>query len=122
MTSVLIVEDDPFIRDITTLKCVAHGYTVTVCATADETLSAFEAVAHDIIILDLDLPDMSGVALLKEIKKHTNGQATKVVVFSNSTDPSLKAEVITIGMLGYFEKSSAQYDEVFALIDAAMLS
>jgi DNA-binding response OmpR family regulator len=121
MTSVIIVEDDPFILDITTLKCSEHGYAVTVCTNGEETLEAFDRMAFDVIILDLDLPDMSGTTLLKNIKSHPNGHKTNVVVFSNSTDPTKKTEITEIGMLGYFEKSSAEYEELFALVDSAML-
>lgn len=121
MTSVIIVEDDPFIRDITTLKCSEHGYAVTVCTSGEETLSAFDRMPFDVVILDLDLPDMSGIALLNDIKAHKNGGETNVIVFSNSTDLTKKVEVTKLGMLGYFEKSSAEYEELFALVDSAML-
>jgi DNA-binding response OmpR family regulator len=122
MTSVLIVEDDPFIRDITTIKCTEHGYTVNSCASAEAGLTALDTGRFDIVILDLDLPDMSGVALFEDIRTHSNGKDAKVIIFSNSTDPKLREAVTNLGMLAFFEKSSTQYEELFTLIDAAMLT
>jgi DNA-binding response OmpR family regulator len=121
MTRVLIIEDDPFIRDITAIKCTEHGYTVATCDSAEAALTAFDEQPFDVVILDLDLPDMSGVILFKDIKAHKNGNAAKVIIFSNSTDPKLREAVTNLGMLAFFEKSSAQYTELFTLIDAAML-
>jgi DNA-binding response OmpR family regulator len=121
MTRVLIVEDDPFIRDITSVKCINHGYHVTVCATANEALTAFDTSSFEVAILDLDLPDMPGTELIKEVQGHQNGRHTKIIIFSNTSDPTRQAEVAQLGILGFFEKSSAEYDELFALIDSALL-
>ncbi len=122
MTSVLIVEDDPFIRDITTIKCTEHSYTVTSCASAEAALTALDSQSFDVVILDLDLPDMSGVELFKTIKTHPHGLKSKFIIFSNSTDPVLRSTVESLGMLAFFEKSSTQYEELFTLIDAATLT
>jgi DNA-binding response OmpR family regulator len=63
MISVLIVEDDAFIRDITTIKFSEHDYEVVACASAEMALEALEARPFDVLLLDLDLPDMSVMTL-----------------------------------------------------------
>jgi CheY-like chemotaxis protein len=122
MISVLIVEDDAFIRDITTIKFSEHAYETVACASAEAALLAIEARAFDILLLDLDLPDMSGLDLLKAIKSHPHGTATNVIVFTNSDDASLKQQVTDVGVIGLFAKASTPYEELFALIESATAS
>lgn len=119
MISVLIVEDDAFIRDITTIKFTEHAYEVVAVASGEAALAAFDARAFDIMLLDLDLPDMSGFELLAAVQTHQNGVTTNVIVFSNSADAVQKEHVSKLGVLGLFAKASTPYEELFALIDHA---
>ena len=117
MTSVLIVEDDAFIRDITTIKFSEHEYETVACASAEAALEALGARAFDFVLLDLDLPDMTGLELLTQIKSHPHGAKTKIIVFTNSDDASLKQQVTDAGVLGLFTKAATPYEELFALIE-----
>ena len=117
MISVLIVEDDAFIRDITTIKFSEHDYEVVSCGSAEAALEALDARMFDVLLLDLDLPDMSGIELLTAVRAHKNGHTTKVIVFSNSDDAELKQAVTTLGVLALFAKASTPYEELFTLID-----
>ena len=117
MISVLIVEDDAFIRDITTIKFTEHAYDVVACATAETALATARERHFDIVLLDLDLPDMSGIEVLRELKTLPHSEQTHVIVFSNSDDNSLKTEVQSVGVLGLFAKASTPYEELFALIE-----
>lgn len=120
MISVLIVEDDAFIRDITTIKFSEHQYEVVACATAEAALAACEQRSFDILLLDLDLPGMSGIDLLKNIHTLPQGVATQVIVFTNSDDAVLKQEITSYGVLGLFAKASTPYEELFTLIDSVV--
>jgi len=65
---ILIVDDDDTIRK--TLKAILEdeGYTVDLAATGQEAIQKTEENAYDIALLDIRLPDMEGVELLKLIK------------------------------------------------------
>ena len=117
MISVLIVEDDAFIRDITTIKFTEHAYEVVASESSESALQALDKQLFDVILLDLDLPGMSGYELLSFIKAHRNGTGAKIVVFSNNDDDILKQKITEFGILGFFAKSSTHYEELFALID-----
>lgn len=122
MTSVLIVEDDAFIRDITTIKFSEHAFETVACASAEAALAALDARAFDIALLDLDLPDMSGLELLQNIKTHPHGVTTKIIVFTNSDDSTLKQQVTDMGIEGLFAKASTPYEELFSLIERNVVS
>ena len=117
MTSVLIVEDDAFIRDITTIKFGEHAFETVSCGSAEAALEALDVRAFDIVLLDLDLPDMSGLELLTNIQAHPHGTTAKIIVFTNSDDAALKEQVTAAGVLGLFAKAATPYEELFALVE-----
>jgi DNA-binding response OmpR family regulator len=58
-----LVEDDPFLRSGLTELLLREGYRVDACASAREALIALEKSAHNLIILDIGLPDGDGIEL-----------------------------------------------------------
>ncbi len=121
MISVLIVEDDAFIRDIATIKFSEHAYDVVASDSSESALLAFDKRPFDVVLLDLDLPGMSGYELVSFIKAHRNGSAAKIVIFSNNDDDTLKQKIGESGIIGFFAKSSTEYGELFTLIDSILL-
>lgn len=117
MKKILVVEDDVFIRDITTIKLTEHGYSVTAVENGEQALALMEKETPEIVLLDLDLPDISGLAILESIKKSEALKAVPVIVFSNSNDAAAKQKVTEIGVAGFFAKASTEYQELFTLID-----
>lgn len=63
---VLLVEDDPVIQEYCRETLAAGGLTVEACATAKEARALFAAAAPDLVVLDIGLPDGTGLDLLRE--------------------------------------------------------
>jgi DNA-binding response OmpR family regulator len=118
MKKVLIVEDDPFIRDITTIKLTEHGYDVVVAPNGTIALERLHNAAFDIVLLDIDLPDISGREILKNMRESLAHKETHVIVFSNRDDEVLKSEITTLGISGYYVKASTEFPEIFEKIDS----
>ena len=77
---VLLVEDDG-----DTLKCysdllVAEGYEVRTARTGEEALGALNGYVPDLILLDIMLPEMSGIDVIRSLSARTNGNAIPVVI------------------------------------------
>lgn len=117
MKKILVVEDDVFIRDITTIKLTEHGYTVTSVENGAKALETMAKEIPDVLLLDLDLPDISGLQILTLMKENMNLKDVPVIVFSNSADEEMKEKVTQKGIAGYFTKASTEYSELFLLID-----
>lgn len=117
MKKILVVEDDVFIRDITTIKLTDHGYSVTAVENGESALVAMEKELPDVLLLDLDLPDISGLEILTQMKASVSLKNVPVVVFSNSDDVEMKRKVTEKGIVGFFIKASTEYSELFTLID-----
>lgn len=65
---VLVVDDEPAIRRFLRVSLSAHGYTVFEAASGGEALSTVAAVRPDLVILDLGLPDMDGIAVTQRLR------------------------------------------------------
>ena len=66
--NILIVEDEEDIQELLKFNIERAGFNTTVCGTGEQALSLLETSRFDLIILDLMLPDMDGLDILKKIK------------------------------------------------------
>jgi len=118
MKKLLLVEDDPFIRDITSIKLVEHGYTVIIAHDGESGLTQIDTEQPDLVLLDLDLPDMSGLDVLSHLKSTIDLKAIPVIIFSNNDDATTKDKALAIGIEGFFVKASTDYTELCKKIDS----
>lgn len=66
---VLVVDDEPAIRRFLRASLAAHGYEIFEAATGEEALSDVIAHRPDLVILDLGLPDMDGIAVTQRLRE-----------------------------------------------------
>lgn len=110
---VLLIEDHPIVRSgCRRLLQRRDGIEVIEASTAADGLAQCETAAPDVVVLDLNLPDMSGFALLARIRAGTPDKP--VVVFSMYEDPAFVARALDAGARGYIAKS----DDPDVLADA----
>ena len=72
MSKILLVEDDPMIAEIYIKKMQAAELEVVNAKTGKEALRAVENEKFDLILLDMVIPELSGMEVLKEIKQSGN--------------------------------------------------
>lgn len=113
MSKILLVEDDPFISEIYKKKFEASGFTVTVAASGQAVLKAVGESQFDLVLLDLVLPEMSGIEILEELRKKNGPHASmKVIVFSNLSSEEDRAEAMKAGADGFLSKTEFTPSEV----------
>lgn len=109
MPSVILVEDDPMIGDIYQKKFSSAGFDVAVVSSGKEFLNKAKDSHYDLALLDMVLPEMSGVEVLEELKKTgKNNPGMKVFIFSNLTSKEDLDRAIQAGADGYIPKT--QFD------------
>ncbi|GIP32040.1 response regulator transcription factor [Paenibacillus sp. J2TS4] len=70
MTKILVVDDDPHIRELVRLFMQAEGFDVYEAADGVEALATLQSVKADMVILDIMMPNMDGWQLCRELRDH----------------------------------------------------
>lgn len=98
---VLVVEDDPSVRNLITTTLKTNDYRYLVAVNGDEAL--LEASSHnpEIILLDLGLPDMDGVDVIKKVRSWSN---LPIIVISARSEDRDKIEALDAGADDYLTK------------------
>jgi DNA-binding response OmpR family regulator len=102
--TVLLVEDDELVRDAMCRALVRAGYLVMTAATGHDAIGLLRTPLSpvDIVLLDIQLPDISGVDLCARFRElHPT---LPVVVCSGGTNPDEVAELQQLGINAYFPK------------------
>ena len=113
---VLVVDDEPPIRKLLRLGLRAQGYEVWEAPNGKAALDLLEK-GPDVVILDLGLPDMRGLDLLRTIRGRN--EALPVIVLSSRDDEAGKVEALDLGADDYVTKPFG-LDELRARMRAAL--
>ena len=85
---VLIVDDDPRVREFVRVNLEMDGYTVREAANADEGLAALEEEPPDLILLDVMMPGVDGWEMLRRVHERHAVGTIPVIMFSGQADES----------------------------------
>lgn len=103
---ILIVEDDFFIRDLYEKQFKKEGYAVESSPDAEQGLEKIKASPPNLVLLDLMLPKMSGLDLLKILKADANLKNVPVVILTNLGQDQAIKQGFDLGADGYLIKSA----------------
>lgn len=119
--SVLIVDDDPAIRDIYTTSLTGAGYVVHTAKDGTEGLTTAKSNHPSVILLDLMMPKMDGREMLKRLKADPDLKTIPVVVFSALITELEKQDSLAAGAIDYVEKSDIEEpDQLVRYIEKAL--
>ncbi len=99
--SILIVEDDPPIRNLMASTLRAHDYRYTVAENGKTALMQATSWNPDIILLDLGLPDMDGVEIIRQVRTWSN---VPIIVISARAEDTDKIDALDAGADDYLTK------------------
>jgi DNA-binding response OmpR family regulator len=113
----LLVDDDAVLTRAYRDRLSAHGFQVNTAANAAAALSFFKSAKPDLVVLDLMLPDLSGVELLKFIRSEPKFVGTPVVLLTNTYRNSFGREAAALGIEKAFLKAECSPSVLMAAID-----
>jgi len=99
---ILIVEDDEVLREVTLVQLEREGYAMSSAASAEQAISILERVPHQLILTDLNLPGMSGLALLKQVKMEY--PESTVIVMTAFATVQTAVDAMKAGAYDYINK------------------
>lgn len=109
---ILLAEDDRFLRRACEACFRQRGFTVVTAVDGEEALRLARAEAPDFIALDLLMPKLTGIEVLRALRADAQTQAIPVLVLSNSSREQDMQEAKALGVVGYFVKANLSLQEL----------
>ena len=106
MKKILLIEDDQIVANVYRNKLAVEGYQVEIAPDGEAGLKVMRTFQPQLIILDLMLPTISGVEVIKEIRKEPEFAKTPIIVFSNTYLTNLIQDAWRAGANKCLSKSS----------------
>ncbi len=113
--SVLVVDDDPAIRDAVGRALRLDGYSVTLAGDGLVALREIEAAEQDVVLLDIGLPELDGLAVCRRLR--TGGRRTPILLLTARDAVADRVEGLDAGADDYLVKPFA-LDELLARVRA----
>lgn len=112
MAKVLIIEDEQFIREIYKRQIEKAGYSVDGYGNGKEGLLALQQNHYDLVLLDIMLPDLNGLEILKEAKQNSATKDVPIILLTNLGQDEIIKEGFKLGAQSYLIKASYTPDQV----------
>jgi DNA-binding response OmpR family regulator len=110
--SILIVEDDAFILDTITRRFKKDGFAILLAKDGEQVEEVLKDNLPNLILLDVLLPKMNGLEVLKKIKSDERTKGIPVVMFSNLGSPEDVKHAMDLGATDYLVKANLSPNEV----------
>src|SRR5712691_1970315 len=101
---VLLVEDDVAVAQMYRLQLELDGYLVVTAADGETGLSLAERFVPDLIVLDIGLPGMNGLALMDAIRANDRLSEIPILILTNLDDPDIEKRSLHLGARRYLVK------------------
>ena len=120
MKNIVVVEDQPVLASIYRAKFLAEGFHVDVAADGEQALELINRTKPDLILLDLMLPKIKGIQVLKTVRANPLFENLPVVVFSNSAQPGAVEEAWAAGASLVLSKSKTSPKQLVEAVLSAI--
>ena len=101
---VLIVEDEPDGQDVVAQILDFYNIATDIAGTAEEALEHLEHADYTAVIIDLNLPGMDGIELIREIRAHSELNALPCIAITAYHTSAVKQQALASGFDAYFAK------------------
>jgi DNA-binding response OmpR family regulator len=81
---VLVAEDDPDVRQLVSFKLGRADFDVTAVGDGEAAWQAFESLVPDLVVLDVMMPGLSGIEVLRRIRRHESARVPVVLLSARS--------------------------------------
>ncbi len=109
---VLIVEDDRFLRRACEASLRRRGFDVVTASDGEEALRLVREEPPALLLLDMLMPKVSGIELLRTLRADPATRDVRVLILSNSSRQADIDEATRLGIYGYLVKANMSLDEL----------
>lgn len=120
MTKIAIIEDDPVISQMYRMKFEADGFEVQLANNGERGVAMVEQFGPDLILMDLQMPEMNGAEALAKIRKHDWGKTTPVIILTNLGEEEAPKDIRSLGIHSYIVKAELTPRQVVQRVKEAL--
>jgi len=120
MPTILIIEDDKFLRELIKRKLQSEGFSTLEAVDGEVGLEAVKTQKPDLILLDLILPGMDGFEVLEKIKAESAVSSIPVIILSNLGQKDDIERGLGLGAVDYLVKAHFTPNEIIEKIKQAL--
>lgn len=102
--SVMTVDDSKTMRDIVAFTLRGAGYRVSEAEDGVKALAALRGMSVDLVITDLNMPNMDGVKLIRALRADPRHRSVPILMLTTESDAAKKAEGRSAGATGWLVK------------------
>lgn len=102
---ILLIEDDAYVRDLYQTVLAKEGYDVSIAEDGEKALEVVGQGSFDLILLDIMLPKLTGIDVLKRLKADDATKDISVYLLTNLGDEGVIDEAFKLGANGYLLKA-----------------
>lgn len=114
---ILIIEDDSLLIETMKAEFAKHNFVVDVALDGESGLSKVFSMKPHLIVLDIVVPKINGVELLKKLQDDPWGKTVPVIVLTNMDDSTNMAQVLELGNYDYLIKSEWSLNDLIGKIN-----
>jgi DNA-binding response OmpR family regulator len=120
MKTILVVEDEPDLGQILQDELIKAKFKVLLAKDGVEGLSLALKHKPDLIVVDILMPKMDGITMVKTLHNDAVGKDIPIMVLSNLSDPDIISKALDNKVYDYIVKSDWELDEVIKKIQAKL--
>lgn len=110
--TILIVEDELTMQRALKNKLEQAGYVIRAAADGNEALADMQKVSPDLVLLDLIMPKLDGISVLRQMKGDERLKNIPVVILTNLSSGDKVAEAMQLGTFDFLVKANYSLDDV----------
>ena len=115
---ILLAEDNPVNQQVATAMLLKRGHQVDVVSNGREAVDAIRARRYDVVLMDIQMPEMDGFAAADGIRALPQGRALPIIALTAHALSGERERCLTAGMSGYLAKPFKAH-ELFALVEGS---
>jgi DNA-binding response OmpR family regulator len=120
MTKIAIIEDDQVISQMYRMKFEADGFEVQLADNGKQGVAMVKSFLPDIILLDLQMPNMNGEEALTQIRGADWGKQIPVIILTNLGEEEAPKSLRSLGIVSYIVKADLTPRQVVAKVKEAL--
>lgn len=119
MRKVLLIDDDPVVTTMYAKMLREQGFEVEIAGNGEEGLEAIRRRLPDVVLLDLDLPKVSGISLLKTVRNRQRSKSLPIVILTGGGKRRLLREAKHSDAIFVLSKATVRPEIVVEALTAA---